>query len=149
MYLLSQIFSFQLIHLFNRLGWQYGSDKSIGIINIGLLIFFNYFFSNSDLITNDIKKKPPSPPKRHSESITVVADLHCSDIPPDPAPCTPPWSTEERQLIASLKAQGGSDSSFKVSFMPRIIRSSLRFLRLIRILSSVYFNNTVFFAPFN
>ncbi|XP_065218052.1 uncharacterized protein ckn isoform X3 [Planococcus citri] len=65
--------------------------------------------------TNEIKKKPPSPPKRHSESITVVADLHCTHIPPDPAPSTPPWSAEERQLIASLKAQGGSDSSFKSS----------------------------------
>lgn len=101
------------------------------------MIVFCFCF-NSDLITNDIKKKPPSPPKRHSESITVVADLHCSHIPPDPAPCTPPWSTEERQLIASLKAQGGSDSSFKVSFM-RYNSLVARFPSFIRILSSVYF----------
>lgn len=81
----------------------------------------------SDLIMNDIKKKPPSPPKRHSESITVVADLHCTHIPPDPAPSTPPWTTEERQLIATLKAQGGSDSSFKVFLMSFLtIPSTLR-----------------------
>ncbi|XKL66974.1 hypothetical protein PGB90_010394 [Kerria lacca] len=72
-------------------------------------------YRNDEIISNEIKKKPPSPPKRHSESIIVVADLHCANIPPDPAPSSPLWSVEERQLIASLKAQGGSDSSFKSS----------------------------------
>lgn len=60
---------------------------------------------------------PPSPPKRHSDSqMTVVADLHCPI--PSPAPQSPAWSPQERQLIAALKANStstGSDASFKSS----------------------------------
>lgn len=61
-----------------------------------------------------LKRLPPSPPKRQSESVTVVADLHCPSPPaPAPLPPTSPWSTES-QLIASLVANG-SDASFKSS----------------------------------
>uniref|UniRef100_A0A1B6DRJ2 SAM domain-containing protein n=1 Tax=Clastoptera arizonana TaxID=38151 RepID=A0A1B6DRJ2_9HEMI len=60
-----------------------------------------------------LKRLPPSPPKRQSESVTIVADLHCPS-PPAPAPQPPSnWSTES-QLIASLVANG-SDASFKSS----------------------------------
>lgn len=109
----------------------------------------NHIFSfNREQNVNEIKKKPPSPPKRHSESITVVADLHCTHIPPDPAPSTPPWSAEERQLIASLKAQGGSDSSFKVPSCVHILIVEQKIVKIVINIVFLYFYLFFYFFCF-
>ncbi|XP_046659983.1 uncharacterized protein LOC124353947 isoform X2 [Homalodisca vitripennis] len=55
-----------------------------------------------------LKRLPPSPPKRQSECVTVVADLHCPS-PPAPAPVAPP-TTNWSGLHTN-----GSDASFKSS----------------------------------
>lgn len=72
---------------------------------------------NSDVLCRDmmmsvgtLKRLPPSPPKRQSECVTVVADLHCPS-PPAPAPSMPP-TTNWSGLHTN-----GSDASFKVDIV--------------------------------
>ncbi|CAH0385482.1 unnamed protein product [Bemisia tabaci] len=68
-------------------------------------------YRNEDICLSTLKRRPPSPPKRQNESVTVVADLHCAPYPPPPAPMSP-ITTNYSCLTPSFKANG-SDASFK------------------------------------
>nr|XP_018915150.1 PREDICTED: caskin-2 isoform X2 [Bemisia tabaci] len=68
-------------------------------------------YRNEEICLSTLKRRPPSPPKRQNESVTVVADLHCAPYPPPPAPMSP-ITTNYSCLTPSFKANG-SDASFK------------------------------------
>lgn len=81
-----------------------------------------------------LKRLPPSPPKRQSECVTVVADLHCPS-PPAPAPSMPP-TTNWSGLHTN-----GSDASFKVDiviFIEQIIISMNKELYFYEVLNKYY-----------
>lgn len=83
-----------------------------------------------------LKRLPPSPPKRQSECVTVVADLHCPS-PPAPAPSMPP-TTNWSGLHTN-----GSDASFKVGldiiiFIVQIIISTNKELYFYEVLTKYY-----------
>lgn len=97
-------------------------EKQEDIRKSQLLIFYvQKNIDNSDVLCRDmmmsvgtLKRLPPSPPKRQSECVTVVADLHCPS-PPAPAPSMPP-TTNWSGLHTN-----GSDASFKVDIVIFIV----------------------------